>query len=303
MADARSSLDWSLLQSFLAVAETGSLSGAARRLATSQPTVGRHIQTLEEQLEVTLFQRRPRGMALTDKGRAFLDQAQPMQSAAEAARLAALGVSEAEVGTVRITASVFVSHSVLPPLIAELRETHPEITIDLVATDRTENLLFGEADIAVRMYRPHQLDVITRHIGNMSLGLFGAKTYLERRGIPTKDTILEHDFVGYDRNEEIIRGFRERGFNVDRDFFVARTDSQTAYWELVRAGCGLGFGKIDYAIDDPLLELIPTEFDLPWLELWLTAHERVRRIPRVARVWEHLATGLVDYCDARPRPA
>ena len=169
-----------------------------------------------------------------------------------------------------------------------------------MATDRTENLLFGEADIAVRMYRPHQLDVITRHIGDVSLGLFAAKSYLERRGIPTRDTMLEHDFVGYDRNEEIIRGFRERGLEVDRDFFVARTDSQTAYWELVRAGCGLGFGKVDYAKFDPLLQEVPTEFDLPKLEVWLTAHERVRRIPRVARVWEHLSDRLVDYCDAVP---
>ncbi len=303
MANPADTLDWSLLQAFLAVAEGGSLSEAARRLSMSQPTVGRHIQALEDQLEVVLFQRQHRGMALTDKGRAFYEHAKGMKAAVEAARLAALGQGGAEVGNVRVTASVFVSNHVLPDLFAELRRLYPDITLDLVASDRSENLLFREADIAIRMYRPRQLDMVARHIGDIRLGLFGAKSYFERHGPVTGDTLMEHDFVGYDRNEEIIRGFRAQGREVDRDFFVVRTDNQTAYWELVRAGCGLGFGQVAHAAKDAMLEQVPLDFDIPPLEVWLTAHERVRRVPRVARVWELLADRLAAYCDTPPRRA
>ncbi len=297
MAGATNNLDWSLLQAFLAVAEGGSLSEAARRLSTSQPTVGRHIQTLEDTLEVVLFQRQPRGMALTDKGREFYEHAHGMKTAFEAARLAALGESGAEAGTVRVTASVFVSHHILPALFGELRRLYPEISLDLVASDRSENLLFREADIAIRMYRPRQLDMVARHIGNVRLGLFGAESYFVERGDVTAETMLEHDFVGYDRNEEIIRGFRAQGREIDRDFFVVRTDNQTAYWELVRQGCGLGFGQVAHAQKDPTLRQVPLDFEIPPMEVWLTAHERVRRVPRVARVWELLADRLAEHCD------
>ena len=298
MASTGNTLDWSLLQAFLAVAEGGSLSEAARQLSTSQPTVGRHIQALEDQLEVALFQRQHRGMALTDKGRAFYEHAKGMSASLDAARLAALGQGGAEAGNVRVTASVFVSHHILPKLFGRLRVLYPEITLDLVASDRSENLLFREADIAIRMYLPRQLDMVARHLGNIRLGLFGARSYFDRRGDVTGENMMTHDFVGYDRNEEIIRGFRAQGRDVDRDFFVVRTDNQTAYWELVRQGCGLGFGQVAFAVPDPLLKQVPLDFEIPPLEVWLTAHERVRRQPRVARVWELLAEQLVAYCDA-----
>ena len=162
-----SNLDWSLVQAFLAVAETGSLSGAARALGTSQPTIGRHIQAVEDNLGAALFHRQARGMALTDFGETLLEPARAMQLAAAQLAQTAAGGSSDLTGTVRITASLFVSHHVLPPVLAEMRETYPDIQLDLVASDQSENLLFREADIAVRMYRPRQLDMVTRHIGSV----------------------------------------------------------------------------------------------------------------------------------------
>ncbi len=303
MASVFDRLDWSLLQSFLAVAEGGSLSAAARTLNASQPTIGRHVQALEETLEAPLFQRQARGMALTDAGAALLEHVQTMKRAADAARLAALGEAGTEAGTVRITASVFTAHHVLPGIAAELRAEHPEISLDIVANDETENLLFREADIAVRMYRPRQLDMVALHVGNIRIGLFASSSYIARHGRPSGDTLLDHEFVGYDRNEEIIRGFRAQGLNVDREFFAVRTDNQAVYWELIRAGAGLGFGQMRAGQLDPDLEEIPLDFDIPPLEVWLTAHERVRRVPRVALVWGHLAHRLGAYCDEGPRVA
>lgn len=293
MAKDMTSLDWSLIQAFLAVAETGSLSAAARATGISQPTLGRHIRQIEDTLGIALFRRQPRGLALTEAGAAMLPAAQAMHEAAGRIALIAAGQDARLEGEVRITASDFVSHYVLPGIIADLRALEPGINIDLVPSDATENLLFREADIAIRMYRPEQLDVITRHVGDLRLGLYAARTYLARRGTPGRiEDILNHDLVGYDRDNRIIRGMAEMGWSVTRDAFATRTDDQAANWQLVRAGCGIGFGQVAAAEgDDAVVRLFP-ELPIPPLPIWLTAHEALRRTPRVRRVWDVLADRL-----------
>lgn len=293
MDKALASLDWSLIQGFLAVADTGSLSAAARLVGASQPTLGRQVQAVEAALGVELFRRHPRGLALTDTGAAMLPAAQAMRDAAGQMALIAAGKDQGLAGPVRITASVVVSHFILPPILAALRAEEPGISIDLVASDSTENLLFREADIAVRMYRPEQLDMITRHVTDLSLGVYAASCYLDRVGRPeTIDAALALDWVGYDRNELMLRGMRQAGWAVDRDFFALRTDDQAANWQLVHAGCGLGVAQQAIGGADPGVEHLLPELDLPRLPVWLTAHEALRRVPRVARVWQALEAGL-----------
>ena len=287
-------MDWTLAQTFLAVADHGSHSAAARELGLTQPTVGRHIRALEETLDVTLFRREAKGMILSDAGAALVAPARAMAQAAAEMSIAAAGKNEALAGTVRLTASIFMSHHVLPEIMAKARATYPDIAIDLVATDTAENLLFREADIAIRMFKPTQLDVVTRHIGDIPLGLYGAKTYLDRVG--RDRDIMEMDLVGYDRNEDLIRGFRAAGVDASRDDFMTRTDHQTAFWELVRAGCGLGFAQRRTAMKDPNVEEIAIDLPLPHLEVWLTANEAMRSSPRIRRIWDLLAQSLSDYC-------
>lgn len=278
---------------FLAVAETGSLSAAARRLGTSQPTVSRQVREIESVLEAEVFTRRARGMDLTETGRALLQPAHEMREAASEFSLIAAGASERVSGTVRITASDFVSHHVLPPIIAEMRIREPEIAIELVASDASENLLFREADIAVRMYRPSQLEMVTRHIGDAQLGLFAAKAYLDRVGRPnSSDDLIAMDFVGFDQNPQIIEGFRTAGWNVDREFFPVRCDDNTVVWELIRAGAGLGFVHRSTALADPLVEELDFGLPIPTLPIWLTTHETLRNSPRIRRVWDVLVDGL-----------
>ena len=286
-------LDWTFVQSFLAVAEQGSLSAAARHLGASQPTLGRHIKALETALEAELFRRTPRGLELTDTGRALIGPAGRMREAAGEISLTAAGQAERLEGTVRITASVFTAHHVMPQIIAQMRAAEPRISIDLVATDDAENLLFREADIAIRLFRPEQLDIITRHLGDIPLGVFAATSYLDRVGAPANlQEALQLDFVGYDRNERIIQGMRERGMEITRDFFQTRCDHQTVNWELVRAGCGIGFGQVSAAEDDPLLVRLMPELPIDPLPVWLAAHESMRQSPRIRWVWDQLVNGL-----------
>ena len=285
--------DWSLIQSFLTVAETGSLSAGARASGHSQPTLGRHVSTLEKSLGASLFDRHTRGLSLSDTGAQLLPMARQMRSAMNQIALTAAGQSQALDGTVRITASVFASQHLLPPVLANIRAIEPKIQLDLVPSDATENLLFREADIAVRMYRPTQLDIVTRHITDLSLGVFAARSYLDRAGRPQfLEDILDHDLVGYDRNDLIIRTMGAMGWAITRDDFAVRCDNQATYWELVRAGCGIGFSQISVGRADPEVEELALGLDIPPLPVWLASHQAMRQTPRIRRVWGLLADGL-----------
>jgi DNA-binding transcriptional LysR family regulator len=288
--------DWTLIRAFLAVAEGGSLSAGARAIGLSQPTLGRQIAALESQLGASLFLRQPRGLALTTTGAALLPQARMMADAANQIALTAAGQTARLEGTVRITASVVVAAFQLPPILAHIRATEPLIALELVPSDATTNLLYREADIAVRMYRPTQLDLVTRHLGDLTLGVWAAQSYLDRRGIPVdRAALLTHDIVGFDRSPLIEQGFAAMGDPVGRDFFRMRTDDNIAYLHLVAAGCGIGFLQDSIARTLPGLVRLDLGFALPVLPVWLTAHQAMRQTPRIRRVWDMLADGLLPY--------
>ncbi|WP_332870120.1 LysR family transcriptional regulator [Roseovarius salinarum] len=284
------------MRAFLAVADTGSLSGAARRTGVSQPTLGRQVRQLEAALGQRLFDRQPRGLAPTDTARALIEPARRMQAAMSEIELTAAGRQTELSGPVRITASDMVALHVLPPILAELHTAEPGITVDLVASNASENLLFRESDIAVRMYRPRQLDLVARHLGDAELGMFAARRYLDRAGRPRSVADLgQHSMIGYDRSEEIIRGMQARGLAATHDWFALRCDSHPVYWALVRAGCGIGFGQATLGRADPAIEEIDLGLDLPVLPVWLATHRSLRQTPRIARVWDALAAGLAPW--------
>ena len=286
-------LDWSLLQSFAAVAATGSLSAAARKLGNSQPTLSRHIATLELQAETRLFERSRGGLELTEAGAELYDYALRMADAAEDLRLATEGRSQTLTGTVRLTASAIMATYVLPDILTALRREEPEIDIELVASDRTENLLQREADIAVRMYRPTQVDVITRKITDLKSGVFATPGYLAARGIPeTIGDLQSHDIVGYDRNDLIIRGLEAAGMKVRRGFFPFRSDNQVVCWQMVVAGYGIGFVLKAVGLSEPAVVPILEKADIPKLPVWLTAHRELKVSRRVRRVYDFLADRL-----------
>ena len=288
-----SQLDWSLIRAFLAVAETGSLSGAARELSQSQPTLGRQIKLLEDQLGLRLFERQVRGFDLTPTGESLLEPARAMRDAFGQLSLRAAGRDDKMRGTVRITTSDVMARHALPLIIAEIREAEPDIQIELVPSDASENLLFREADIAVRMYRSTQLDVITKQIAVAPLGVYAAKTYLEKHGTPNAIAdLLGHSLIGYDRDDRIIHGMRAMGWQVQRDFFDVRCDDQNTYWELVRAGCGIGFTQEFVANKDPSIARLLPEMRFDPLPIWLAAPEAMRSTPRVKRVWDLLEKGI-----------
>ncbi|MGR3323668.1 MAG: LysR family transcriptional regulator [Pseudooceanicola sp.] len=290
------SLDWSLVQAFLAVADSGSLSAAARDLGLSQPTLGRHVRRMEEETGLTLFSRQPRGLALTAEGQALIPAARRMAEAMADMALAVAGHDAESGGSVRITASEVVAHHILPVIAARIRRDAPQIELEIDASDASGNLLYREADIALRMYRPEQLDVVTRKLGEIEIGCFAATGYLDRRGRPeTVSDLAGHDLVGFDRSELMIRTMREMGWMARREDFAIRCDNQVSYWEYVRAGCGIGFYQAHVGRSAPGVEEIPFGLGIPGLPVWIAAHDTIRRIPRVDHVWRQLEAGIAPY--------
>ena len=286
--------DWSHVQSFLAVAETGSLSAAAQALGQSQPTIGRHIKALETHLGVELFHRHARGLTLTRIGSEMRGPAEQMRNAMAAIALKAEAQSATTTGTVRIACSLFVAHYVLPPIIADIRQEHPTIQLVVTPSDVSENLLFREADIAIRMYRPEQLELVARHITDIEMGTFAAHSYLKRRGRPSRaEEIWDHDLVGYDTSTLITDTMRALGFKVTAEQFAVRCDNHPAYWEMVRAGCGIGFTQAAVGRADPLVDELRLDIPIPTLPVWLAAHQSVRKAPRVDAIWHALDHRLV----------
>lgn len=286
-------LDWSLIRSFLAVAEAGSLSAAARQTGISQPTLGRHIRDAEAALRLQLFTRVAQGLVLTDAGQALLGPARAMRLAAAELAMTAAGRAIGVEGTVRITASHVVSSALLPPILARLRREEPGIQIDLVPSDTSENLLLGEADLALRMYRPTQLDLVAQKLADLPLGIYAARSFLDRHDRPTTpDELMRLDFIGQDRDDQIIRAFAATGYPVTRGFFPVRTDHPLVYQDLIRAGCGIGGLLCRIGDADPMLERIDGLVTLPSLPVWLTAAPALRQSPRLRRVWDLLAVAF-----------
>ena len=285
--------DWALMRSFLAVLDAGSLLGAARRLRQSQPTIGRHIHSLEAQLGTALFERTGRGLTPTNAARDIALHARAMQGAADALQRELSRSSSDLAGTVRLTASQTVATYLLPPLIAKLRKETPEIQIELVASDEVKNLLRREADIALRMVRPEQDSLITRKVASLALGTYASTKYLRAHGTPTEaKDLLNHQLIGYDQDMTILKGFRAFGETVTRENFAFRTDDNIVQWQAVRAGLGIGFLADYLAKTDRTVKRVLPDFYIPDLPVWLTTHREIHGNPRIRRVYDFLATEL-----------
>jgi len=291
MDDAR--FDWNLIRSFLAVLDAGTLSAAARQSGISQPTLGRHIGELEAQTDVVLFERGRAGMIPTGAALRIAEEARRMHDSAAAFSMAAADQETRVEGTIRLTASRVMATFVLPPVLGALRAAEPALAIELVASDSIENLLARDADIAVRMVRPIQNDLIARKINDFVMGAYAHKDYLTRAGVPqTLEDLFHHTLIGYDRTDLIERGMRALTGGYDRDAFQIRTDDQIAYWAIVEAGAGIGFGPRYVARRNPVLRRVLPELAIAPLPVWLASHRELRHSAKVRRVYDFLAETL-----------
>ncbi|NRP73899.1 HTH-type transcriptional regulator CysL [Ensifer psoraleae] len=287
---------WDFYRTFLMVLSEGSLSAAARELGLTQPTVGRHVDALEEVLGFPLFTRSPQGLLPTDAALELKPYAEALAATSSALLRAASGQHGAVGGTVRISASEVIGIEVLPPILAELNREYPDLTIELSASDTVEDLLRQEADIAVRMVRPAQDALVALHIGAVPLGFHAHRSYLDRRGVPeTIDDLSRHTLIGFDRETAAIRSIMARTPDLPAVRFALKTDSNVAQLAAIRAGFGIGICQDALAARVPqLAHVLPDAFQMK-LETWLVMHENLRESPRCRVAFDALARGLQAY--------
>ena len=285
--------DWTLVRSFLAVLDAGSLMGAARRLGAQQPTLSRHVAELEAQLGAPLFERTGRGVTPTALALVIAGGARTMEAGADALGRALVGRRSAATGTVRITTSDVAAVWLLPPLLAELQAAEPGIQIELVASNGLSNLLRREADIAVRMVRPAQQSLLAKKLAEIPIVAAAHSSYLARAGTPRgAGELLRHRLIGFDNDPSMLRGFAALGVAVTREHFALRTDDQVAYGRLVACGAGIGF-VAGYAVRQwPGVQTLLPGLRIPPLPCWLAVHREIRGNPLVRRVFDYLAEAV-----------
>ena len=292
-------IDWVLCRSFLAVLRAGSLAGAARRLGVAHPTIRRHVEELEADLGSPLFLRSPSGLAPTELAESLRDPAEAMESAFEQIVRTASGASDRVEGTVRITASEVIALEVLPPMLAALKRAHPGLLFELVVTDEVVDILRHHADLAIRMVRPSQAELIAKCVGRVPFGLFAAHRWIETHPAEmTMDDLLRgRHLIGYDHGRLLIDALAARGVLAERRDFGFRSDSGLAQLAALRAGLGVGLCQLPLAGREPTLERF-----LPYvsaeLEVWVVSHQNLRGSRRVRACIDALSQDLANYASA-----
>lgn len=285
--------DWNQARAFLVTAEEGSLSAAARKLKSTQPTVGRQVTALEDQLGVTLFNRTGRSMTLTDAGTELFDHARGMGEAARALSLSATGQSQAVEGHVTVTAGDIVSAYFLPKVFSKLRQVAPGITLEIVASNEVQDLRKREADIAIRHVRPTQPDLIARKVRTVRGRLYATPRYIARHGLPKSVTDLDGAyFAGFEPLSRFLEEIRKTGLPLTRAHLPITSLNSIVLLEVVRRGDAIGILSEDMAELVPEAQLVLKEFPPIPVESWLVSHRELLTSRRIRTVFDLIAEEL-----------
>ncbi|MEY8097249.1 LysR family transcriptional regulator [Falsihalocynthiibacter sp. S25ZX9] len=285
--------DWNKARAFLVTAEEGSLSAAARALGMSQPTLGRQVDGLEQELGIVLFQRVGRGLTLTPSGLELLEHVREMGQAAGRVSLAALGQSQAIAGTICISASETYATVLLPPIIAKLRLLEPGIRVEIVVSNQASDLRRREADIAIRSFRPTEPDLIAKKIGDAEARLYATPAYIAKLGHPTKPYDLRHaDFINLDHSGMMMKGLNTLGLGLTEANFPLMTESYLVMWELVREGAAIGILDAFIGDADPTVRRVLADLEPLTFPMWLVAHRELATSRRIRMVYDFLAEEL-----------
>ncbi len=281
------SFDWNQVRAFLATAEEGSLSAAARALGFTQPTLSRQVAELEQDLGVVLFERGHRTMQLTESGQALLQHVRAMGEAAAQISLVATGQAEQVEGQVSLTMTDGFAMQHLPAIAERIRQKAPGIELEIIPANESLDLLRREADIAIRHARPEHGDLIAKRIGGTTAHFYAAKRYLDRLGRPSStDELLNHNFIGFESATRLLPLFEGFGIPVTRDHFKLYSSSGTAILALIEHGLGIGVMTKDIADTRPSLEIVLPS--LPPLEVptWLVTHRELHTSQRIRIVFD-----------------
>lgn len=285
--------DWSRARAFLVTAEEGTFSGAAKVLRVAQPTLGRQVSALEEELGVVLFERAGNKLVLTPLGASLLEHVRAMREAAHQVALIASGQRQELDGVIKLAASEGLAAFLLPPILERLHQEHPGIEVELVLSNGASDLLRREADIAIRHFRPEQPDLVAKRLPDSLAYLYGSRAYLAGFGSPDgPDGLREAHVVGYLDRERFLPALEALGLKVAPESIKLRTDSQVVQWQLARQGLGLCLMMAE--VGDADSDMARAWPDSPAIQVpvWLTAHRDLHTHPRIRTVFDLLAAAM-----------
>lgn len=278
-------MDWDLCRTFIAVAESGSYLGAARRLRSSHPTVGREIAALEAQLGTKLFVRSNDGLALTAQGRRFREHTAAMEAAALRAEAAVSATGAKARGLVKFSIGPTLAAYWLMPHMASFIATHPDVQIEFVTHPFPVSVRKREADIVLRIYQSGDENLVGRKIARLGVGFYASRDYAACHSLPEhRDDWKHHNIVGFaDRasNAELGRW----SDHVAREATVVmRCSSQADMLAAVRAGVGIcAMSCIVADAHDDLIRVAPHKL-AGISDIWLLAHPDLIDLPAVRAV-------------------
>lgn len=290
-----SSLEWESQRVFLAVLRSGSLSGASRLLGIAQATARRRLETLEVGLGVKLFTRTSAGLVPTASARGLVHHVESMAMAAEAFNRMASAETDVSCGTVRLTSSAFLGVEVLPGLLRDFHYKHPALKLEISINDSLEDIARQESDIAVRLVRPQEVEVLVRRTGALRVGLYASAQCLERYSEPASlEALRRAPLIGPDRCSADLRRLVETGLcEADQPFSIA-TDSHLAQLAALRNGLGFGLCPSPVAATYGLIQILPDSFGFD-VDVWIAMHNDLRKVGRIARTFEALGEALTRY--------
>jgi DNA-binding transcriptional LysR family regulator len=285
--------DWNLLRSFIAIYETGTLTEAANRLNTTQPSMGRHLRELEAQVKETLFVRLPGKLKPNARADELFEAILPMRHSIREAQDLFFNKAAAVSGVVRVAVAETHAYHVIPTILMPLLDQHPELEIELSVSNQSDNLLRRDADIAVRFFRPLQDDIIAVKVGDTSLGMYAHEDYLMRHGEPTELELTGGHIVSGNDREPLPKSGVLHGAPPKQPIrFRFRTDFVLAREASAMAGHTLSMMFVDIAKTKPQLKRVLADRINLKQEVWLCAHEELKRSPRMRLVWEQLEVSL-----------
>lgn len=281
--------DWDDYRFFLAVAQEGSLSAAARSLKVSQPTVSRRITQLEERLGVRLFDQLPTGMKLTPSGGHIVDSAEAVQEKAIELRRKIAGRETDVAGEVVITATQSFASYWLAGCLAKFSQSYPDVTVSCLADNQTLSLSRREADVAIRFARPKSSGLIGSRVGYVHCGIYASDAYLGANGEPeTLADLKQHKLI--DTVEPISRFPQSRELKeLMREARVsATTNCPHTYLALAAAGQGLICTTCYTAAHAPnLRRILASQYDKK-IELWMVVHPDLKASARIRVLMDFL---------------
>ncbi|MFD2180481.1 LysR family transcriptional regulator [Veronia pacifica] len=287
-------INWEWLRAFVTVAEQGSLNKAAETLTVSQPTLSRHLNALEKHTGVLLFHRTTQGVSLTPEGEALLVSAMPMREAYDAFSRALQGNDDSVEGEIRLSANELMAHHYIADHLVAFRREHPAISVELVVSNQQANISRREADVAIRMFRPQQLELKCRRIGSVDLGFYCHRSLTDEVKPLTdaENPFGELPMIGFDKDDTFIRHAAQLGINLTVDDFQWRTDSLETQIALLRAGGGIGIMHKNLAEKDKELVQIWDEVAIPSLDVWLVCHRDSWKNARIRALINFLSSRL-----------